>query len=162
MAKENHINKTNAARILDRAKVKYRLVPYEVDEKDLSATHVASQLGEDVEQVFKTLVLKGDRVGYFVCVVPGDAEVDLKKAAVVAGDKKVDLIAMKDLLGVTGYIRGGCSPLGMKKAFPVYFHSSAVQHKEIFVSAGVRGLQIGVAPADMIRVSGAQLADIIK
>ena len=104
------IEKTNAARLLDRAKIAYELVPYEVDETDLAATHVAAQLGEDISTVFKTLVLKGDRTGYFVCVVPGDHEVDLKAAARVSGNKKVDLIPMKELLPVTGYIRGGCSP----------------------------------------------------
>lgn len=156
------ISKTNAARLLDRAKIAYRLVPYTVDENNLAAQHVAEELGEDIAQVFKTLVLKGDRCGYFVCVVPGDAEVDLKKAAAVAGAKKADLIPMKDLLGVTGYIRGGCSPLGMKKHFPTFFHESALQHGEIFVSAGVRGLQIGAAPQDLINASQATTADIIK
>ena len=120
------INKTNAARLLDKAKIKYELVPYEVDENDLAATHIATQLGEDIRQVFKTLVLKGDKTGHFVCVVPGDAEVDLKKAAKVSGNKKVDLIPMKELLPTTGYIRGGCSPVGMKKAFPTFFHSTCM------------------------------------
>ena len=101
------IEKTNAARLLDRAKIPYTLIPYEVDEEDLSCTHVAAQLGEAIECVFKTLVLKGDRSGYFVCVVPGDHEVDLKAAARVSGNKKADLIPVKELLPVTGYIRGG-------------------------------------------------------
>lgn len=161
MAKTSHLQKTNAARMLDRQKVAYRLVPYEVDENDLAATHVAEQLGEDIRQVFKTLVLHGDRCGYFVCVVPGDCEVDLKKAARTAGAKKADLIPMKDLLPLTGYIRGGCSPLGMKKPFPTYFHESALEYDEIFVSAGVRGLQIGAAPQDLIRASNAQIANLI-
>lgn len=112
------VEKTNAARLLDRAKIAYELVPYRVDEEHLAATHVAEQLGEDIETVFKTLVLKGDRTGYFVCVVPGDHEVDLKAAAKISANKKADLIPMKELLPVTGYIRGGCSPIGMKKAFP--------------------------------------------
>ena len=120
------IEKTNAARLLDRAKIAYELIPYRVDEEHLAATHVAEQLGEDIACVFKTLVLKGDRTGYFVCVVPGDHEVDLKAAAKVSGNKKVDLIPMKELLPVTGYIRGGCSPIGMKKAFPTYIHASAL------------------------------------
>ena len=120
------IEKTNAARLLDRAKIPYTLIPYEVDEEDLSCTHVAAQLGEAIECVFKTLVLKGDRSGYFVCVVPGDHEVDLKAAARVSGNKKADLIPMKELLPVTGYIRGGCSPIGMKRAFPTYIHSSCL------------------------------------
>ena len=145
------INKTNAARLLDRAKIKYELVPYVVDENDLAATHIADQLNEDIKQVFKTLVLKGDKSGYFVCVVPGDAEVDLKKAAKVSGNKKVDLIPMKELLPTTGYIRGGCSPIGMKKAFPRFFHSTCLDFDYIYVSAGVRGLQLKVSPAELVK-----------
>lgn len=144
------INKTNAARLLDKNGVKYELIPYEVDENDLAAGHVAAQLGEPVEQVFKTLVLHGDRTGYFVCVVPGDKEVDLKLAAKVSGNKKAELIPMKQLLPVTGYIRGGCSPIGMKKTFPTYLHDSATRYPFIYISAGVRGLQIRIAPADLI------------
>ena len=102
------IQKTNAARLLDRAKMPYELVPYEVDENDLSAGHLAATIGEDINQVFKTLVLFGEKTKHFVCVIPGDNEVDLKKAAKLSGNKKVDLIAMKDLLATTGYIRGGC------------------------------------------------------
>ena len=145
------INKTNAARLLDRAKIKYELVPYVVDENDLAATHIADQLNEDIKQVFKTLVRKGDKSGYFVCVVPGDAEVDLKKAAKVSGNKKVDLIPMKELLPTTGYIRGGCSPIGMKKAFPTFFHSTCLDFDYIYVSAGVRGLQLKVSPAELVK-----------
>lgn len=145
------INKTNAARLLDRAKIKYEFVPYVVDENDLAATHIADQLNEDIKQVFKTLVLKGDKSGYFVCVVPGDAEVDLKKAAKVSGNKKVDLIPMKELLPTTGYIRGGCSPIGMKKAFPTFFHSTCLDFDYIYVSAGVRGLQLKVSPAELVK-----------
>ena len=155
------INKTNAARLLDKAKIKYELVPYEVDENDLAASHIATQLGEDIRQVFKTLVLKGDKTGHFVCVVPGDAEVDLKKAAKVSGNKKVDLIPMKELLPTTGYIRGGCSPVGMKKAFPTYFHSTCMDFDYIYVSAGVRGLQLKIAPADLVGYVRASVADII-
>ena len=142
------IEKTNAARLLDRAKIPYTLIPYEVDEEDLSCTHVAAQLGEAIECVFKTLVLKGDRSGYFVCVVPGDHEVDLK--------------AMKELLPVTGYIRGGCSPIGMKRAFPTYIHSSCLGLSEIYVSAGVRGLQIRIAPDALIAFTRAETADLIR
>lgn len=111
------VEKTNAARLLDRAKITYELVPYRVDEEHLAATYVAEELGEDVGSVFKTLVLRGDRTGHFVCVVPADHEVDLKAAARVSGNKKADLIPMKELLPVTGYIRGGCSPIGMKNSF---------------------------------------------
>ena len=155
------INKTNAARLLDKAKIKYELVPYEVDENDLAAPHIATQLGEAIRQVFKTLVLKGDKTGHFVCVVPGDAEVDLKKAAKVSGNKKVDLMPMKELLPTTGYIRGGCSPVGMKKTFPTYFHSTCMEFGYIYVSAGVRGLQLKIAPADLVGYVRASVADII-
>ncbi|MBO8482839.1 MAG: Cys-tRNA(Pro) deacylase [Bacteroidetes bacterium] len=155
------IAKTNAARLLDRAGIEYSLIPYEVDENDLAAGHIASQLSEPIEQVFKTLVLSGDRSGYFVCVVPGDSEVDLKAAAKVSGNKKCDLIPMKELLPVTGYIRGGCSPVGMKKHFPTFFHSSATEYPYIYISAGVRGLQFKVAPSDIIAYTGAVCADLI-
>lgn len=156
------IEKTNAARLLDRAKIGYRLVPYEVDEEHLAATHVAEQLDEPIECVFKTLVLKGDRTGYFVCVVPGDHAVDLKAAARASGDKKADLIPMKELFPVTGYIRGGCSPIGMKKAFSTYIHSSATEHEWIYISAGVRGLQLKLAPADLVAFVRATVADISR
>lgn len=160
MAKQK-INKTNVARLLDKAGVKYELIPYEVDESDLSAPHVAEQLGEDVKSVFKTIVLSGDKSGYFVCVVPGDAEIDLKKAAKVSGNKKCELLPMKDLLSVTGYIRGGCSPIGMKKHFPTFFHASAQQFERIFVSAGIRGLQIAIAPEDLLLQARGEYADLI-
>lgn len=155
------INKTNVARLLDKAKITYELVPYEVDENDLSATHVAEQLGENVEQVFKTLVLHGDKTGYLVCVIPGADEVDLKKAAKVSGNKKCEMLPMKELLPVTGYIRGGCSPIGMKKHFPTYIHQTAATFSHIYVSAGQRGLQVKLAPADLIRESRAEEADLI-
>lgn len=155
------INKTNAARLLDRAKIPYELIPYEVDENNLAATHVAEQLGEPVEQVFKTLVLHGDRSGYFVCVIPGDKEVDLKLAAKVSGNKKADLIPMKELLPVTGYIRGGCSPIGVKKPFPVFLHETAMDYPFIYISAGVRGLQIRLAPAALVEYTGATLCALL-
>ena len=161
MAKAAKINKTNGARLLDNAGVQYDLIPYEVDESDLSAPHVAEQLGEDVKSVFKTIILYGDKSGYFVCVVPGDAEIDLKKAAKVSGNKKCDLLPMKDLLPVTGYIRGGCSPIGMKKHFPTFIHASAQQYQRIFVSAGVRGLQIALSPTDLMLQSRGEYADLI-
>lgn len=149
------INKTNAARLLDKAKIAYELIPYEVDESDLSATHVAESLGENVEQVFKTLVLHGDKVGYFVCVIPGDMEVNLKLAAKVSGNKSCEMIPMKELLGTTGYIRGACSPIGMKKRFPTYIHQTCLQYPFIYVSAGQRGLQIKVDPQELIKEVGA-------
>ena len=144
------INKTNAARLLDKAKIAYELIPYEVDENDLSAPQVAASLGEDIRCVFKTLVLHGDKSGYFVCVIPGDHEIDLKLAAKASGNKKCDLIPMKDLLPLTGYIRGGCSPIGMKKAFPTYIHETCLNFPFIYVSAGQRGLQLKMNPQDLI------------
>ncbi|MBO8478657.1 MAG: Cys-tRNA(Pro) deacylase [Bacteroidetes bacterium] len=158
----NRLAKTNAARLLDKAGIPYELIPYEVDEDNLAASHIAEQLSEPLEQVFKTLVLSGDRTGHFVCVVPGDSEVDLKAAAKVSGNKKCDLIPVKELLPTTGYIRGGCSPVGMKKQFPTYFHSTAMEYPYIYVSAGVRGLQLRVAPADLIGYVHAECADLIK
>ena len=154
------INKTNAARLLDKAKVAYELIPYEVDENDLSAPHVAASLGEDINCVFKTLVLHGDKTGYFVCVIPGEHEVDLKLAAKVSGNKKCDLIPVKELLPLTGYIRGGCSPIGMKKPLPTYIHRTCLDFDHIYVSAGVRGLQLRLAPQDLIRVAHAEVCDL--
>ncbi len=154
------IQKTNAARLLDKAGISYRLIPYEVDENNLAASHVAESLGEDIRRVFKTLVLRGERTGHFVCVIPGNCEVDLKKAARAAGDKKADLIPMKELLPLTGYIRGGCSPIGMKKPFPTFFHSTATDFDRIYVSAGVRGLQLEINPLELISYTGASVSDI--
>lgn len=155
------INKTNVARLLDKAKIAYELVSYEVDENDLSAIHVAEQLGENIEQVFKTLILHGDKTGYLVCVIPGADEVDLKKAAKVSGNKKCEMIPVKELLPLTGYIRGGCSPIGMKKHFPTYLHQSAEQFDKIYISAGQRGLQVLLAPSDLIREVRAVTADLV-
>jgi Cys-tRNA(Pro)/Cys-tRNA(Cys) deacylase len=157
---KSKINKTNACRLLDQKKIAYELVPYEVDENDLGAQHIADQLGEDIHQVFKTLVLKGDKTGHFVCVIPGCDEVDLKKAAKVTGNKSCDLIPMKELLPLTGYIRGGCSPVGMKKAFPTYIHATCQQFEFIYVSAGVRGLQFKLAPQDLIQVAHMTVAEL--
>ena len=158
MAKK--LEKTNAARLLDKVGIAYNLIPYEFDENDLAAQHVADSLGQDIAQVFKTLVLHGDKTGYIVCVIPGNMEVDLKALAKVSGNKKVEMIPMKDLLQVTGYIRGGCSPIGMKKRFPTYFHSTATGHSKIYVSAGVRGLQIEIAPDDLIGFVQGTVSDV--
>ena len=158
MAKK--IEKTNAARLLDRAKIAYELVPYQVDESNLAATHVAESLGEPIERVYKTLVLSGDRNGYFVCVVQGDKEVNLKAAAKVSGNKSAEMIPMKELLPTTGYIRGGCTPIGMKKRFPTFIDSTALQYDHIFISAGVRGLQLKINPNELIAYIEAQVADI--
>lgn len=156
------IQKTNVARLLDKAKIPYELVPYTVDENNLAADHVAEELGEDINQVFKTLILHGDRSGHFVCVVPGNTEVDLKKAAKAAGAKKAEMIPMKELLPLTGYIRGGCSPIGMKKPFPTFFHQSALDFDVIYVSAGVRGLQLKINPQDLISYVRANVTDLIQ
>lgn len=145
------INKTNAARLLDKAKIAYDLIPYEVDESDLSAVHVAGSLGENIDQVFKTLVLHGDKTGYFVCIIPGEKEVNLKLASKVSGNKSCEMIPMKELLPTTGYIRGACSPIGMKKHFPTYIHKTCLQFPYIYVSAGQRGLQIKIDPKELIR-----------
>lgn len=153
------VEKTNAARLLDKAHISYKLIPYEVDENNLAASHVAQSLGEPIEKVFKTLVLYGDRNGLLVCVVPGNMEVGLKALAKASGNKKVEMILMKDLLSTTGYIRGGCSPIGMKKKFPTYIHSSALDFDKIYISAGVRGLQIEIAPGDLIRFTEALAGD---
>ena len=156
------IQKTNAARLLDKAKIPYELVPYTVDENNLAADHVAEELGEDINQVFKTLVLHGDRSGYFVCVVPGNCEVDLKKAAKAAGAKKAEMIPMKELLPLTGYIRGGCSPIGMKKHYPIHFDETAQLHDEIAVSAGARGHQMIIPPDSLVTLVHGDYHDLIQ
>ena len=149
------VQKTNAARLLDAAGISYELIPYAYTEEDLSARHVAAELGEDIDQVFKTLVLKGDRTGVFVCVIPGDFEVDLKTAARISGNKNCEMLHLKELLPTTGYIRGGCSPIGMKKAYPTFIHESALLYDFIFISAGQRGLQIKINPESLIEFIGA-------
>ena len=153
--------KTNAARLLDQQKIAYDLIPYEVDEEHLGAEHTAELLGEPIERIFKTLVLRGDKLGFFVCVIPGAEEVDLKKAAKVTGTKKVEMIHVKELLPLTGYIRGGCSPIGMKKALPTWFHESIMLYDTVYCSAGQRGLQFRLAPQDLVRAAHGQLADLI-
>ena len=140
------VEKTNVMRLLEQAGISYEAREYEVDEKDLSGFHAADVMGEDHDSVFKTLVLKGERTGYLVCCIPVDEELDLKKAAKAAGDKKVEMPPIKDLLGVTGYTRGGCSPVGMKKKFPTYIEETAILFDRIAVSAGMRGKQILVSP----------------
>ena len=158
MAKK--IEKTNAARLLDKAGISYKLIPYEFDENDLAAQHVADSLGQDIERVFKTLVLHGDRTGHIVCVVPGNTEVDLKALAKASGNKKVEMIAMKDLLPVTGYIRGGCSPIGMKKKFPTFINDSATLHEKITVSAGIKGCQLLIKVDDLVKICDATLCNL--
>ena len=153
--------KTNVMRLLDKAKIEYEAKEYPVDENDLSGSHVADVLGVDHGSMFKTLVLKGDKTGYLVCCIPVDDELDLKKAAKAAGDKKVEMLPMKDLLSVTGYIRGGCSPIGMKKRFPTYLDSSAFLYETITVSAGQRGTQVILSPKDLADYVGAKATELI-
>lgn len=140
------MNKTNAVRLLEAAGISFKTAEYAVDESDLSGIHAAEMLGLPAEQVFKTLVLKGDKSGYFVCCIPVAEELDLKKAAKISGNKKCEMLHVKDLLGVTGYVRGGCSPMGMKKKFPTYIDETAVLFDEIAVSAGARGMQVILNP----------------
>lgn len=155
------MKKTNAARLLDNNKVKYEIVEYMVNEEDLSAVHVAATLGQNVEQVFKTLVLRGNANGIFVAVVPGDAEVNLKKAAKISENKNAEMVHMKELLGLTGYIRGACSPLGMKKSYPIFIHQTCLNFEFIYISAGKRGMQLKLNPKDLISVSRAKICDLI-
>lgn len=153
--------KTNVARFLQKKGVKFDLIPYEVDENDLGAEHVAESLSENVEQVFKTIVLHGDKSGYIVGVLPGNHEIDLKKLAKVSGNKKCEPLPLKDLLPTTGYIRGGCSPIGMKKKFQTYIHTTVNSFPYVFVSAGVRGVQLKISPVDLIEQTEAVVADIV-
>lgn len=147
-------------RILDQHRITYETAEYEVDESDLSATTVAQKLGQNVEQVFKTLVLRGDKTGVFVCVIPGNFDVDLKKAATVSGNKSCEMIAMKELLPLTGYIRGGCTPIAMKKNYPTYIDESCMLFNFIYISAGVRGMQIKIDPSDLIELAEMETADL--
>jgi Cys-tRNA(Pro)/Cys-tRNA(Cys) deacylase len=144
------MNKTNAARLLDSKGIFYELISYDVDEADLSAQAVASKLGQDVDQVFKTLVLRGDKTGVFICVIPGSNELDLRKAARASGNKNAAMVQMKEILEITGYIRGGCSPIGMKKKYATYIDENCILYDYIYVSAGIRGLQLKIATKDLI------------
>ncbi|MCD8082813.1 MAG: Cys-tRNA(Pro) deacylase, partial [Clostridiales bacterium] len=159
--KAHKAEKTNVMRLLDAAGIGYEAREYEVDENDLSGVHVARQLGEDVDCVFKTLVLKGEKTGYLVCCIPVAEELDLKKAAAAAGDKKVEMIPMKELLPVTGYIRGGCSPVGMKKKFPTYIEETAILFDRIAVSGGMRGMQILLDPEALRADTEAAFVDLV-
>ena len=151
--------KTNAMRMLDIAKIPYEIIEYEVDENDLSGTHIADQVGLSYEMVFKTIVTKGDKTGYCVFCLPCHKEIDFKAAARASGNKSVEPLHVKDLLGVTGYIRGGCSPVGMKKKFPTYFDSSAASLDKLTVSAGMRGAQLLVDTKLILSYTEATLYD---
>ena len=155
------MKKTNAIRLLEQAGIDYEARMYPVDESDLSGTHAAEVLGLPAGPVFKTLVLRGAKTGYFVCCIPVDQEVDLKKAAKAVGDKKAEMLPMKDLLPVTGYLRGGCSPVGMKKKFPTFFDASAQKWERISVSAGTRGEMVLVGPERLRALTGAMYAELV-
>ena len=154
--------KTNAARLLDEAGIQYELREYEVDPEDLRAEIVASKIGLPAEQVFKTLVVKGEHLGVCFAVVPGDAELDLKALAKLAGDRKMELAALKDVQPLTGYIRGGVTALAGKKNYPVYLEETAILFDCISVSAGMRGTQILLKPDDYIHITRATLGEIAK
>ncbi len=155
------MSKTNAIRILESHKIKFDTVSYEVDEDDLSGETVAVKAGANPETVFKTLVCVGDKTGHIVFCIPVTQELNLKKAAAASGNKKVEMIKLKDLLPLTGYIRGGCSPIGMKKLFPTYIDETAQIFENIFVSAGVRGTQMKLNPDDLIKIVNGSYADLI-
>ena len=153
-------DKTNAVRLVQQAKISCREAFYEFDEKDLSGQHAAEAVGMPEEQVFKTLVARGDRTGISVFCIPVCCELDLKKAAKAVGDKKIEMVAVKELLGLAGYIRGGCSPVGMKKKYPTYFDEACILWDEIAVSAGERGHQMILPPEALADLVEAKLVDL--
>ncbi len=156
-----HNKKTNAARKLDELKINYRILEYTVDEEHLDAVHVAAEVGMPSNQVFKTLCVRGDKNGVMFAVIPGDGELDLKALARVSGNKRAELVALKEVLPLTGYIRGGCSPLGAKKNYPVYMDQTSNDWDEIAISAGQRGMQILAAPQDLQKATNATVAPLI-
>ncbi|HUL29507.1 MAG TPA: Cys-tRNA(Pro) deacylase [Thermodesulfobacteriota bacterium] len=156
------MKKTNVARLLDSLKIDYKLVEYEIDESDLSAESVARKVNLPPEQVFKTLVARGDKTGVLMACIPGNSELDLKAMAAVSGDKKVEMAHVKEIQQITGYIRGGVSPIGAKKRYPVFLDESAVMFPFISISAGVRGFQIFVPPGDLIEALDIKLCKIAR
>ena len=155
------MNKTNAMRMLDKEKIPYQLLEYQVDENDLRGVTIAKQVGLDCAMVFKTLVAKGDKTGPVVMCIPVDKEIDLKKAASVTGNKKMEMVPVKELLALTGYVRGGCSPIGMKKKFPTFFDISCSNFEEITVSAGVKGCQLLVSREKLVQYVDATVCSLI-
>ena len=155
------IKKTNAARILDNLGIDYEIKTYEVDETDLSAVHVAQVVGMDIKTVFKTLVTRGDKTGVIMAVIGGADEINLKSLAKASGNKSVEMIALKELLPLTGYVRGGCSPLGAKKNYPVFIDSRALEQEKISISAGQRGMQLILSPKDLVTAANATIADLV-
>ena len=160
--KDADINKTNAMRLLEQAGIAFRIETYEFDEEHLSGEHVASQVSLPADQIFKTLVVRGDKQGIMVFCVPVTMELYLKKAAKAAGDKKIEMTHVKELLGLTGYIRGGCSPIGMKKKYPTWIDETAMLYDEIAVSGGVRGMQIIIHPEELKDFIEAVYADVTQ
>ena len=156
------VKKTNAARILDNMKIHYAIKEYEVDLEDLSAVHVAASTGMDVRMVFKTLVCRGDKTGILMACIPGDGELDFKALAKLSGNKSVEMVALKEVLGLTGYVRGGCSPLGAKKNYPVFLDESCNQHPIIAISAGIRGQQLLLTPDDLQRAVKATVGKVVR
>ena len=156
------MTKTNVMRLLDAAGIEYESGEYEVDENDLSGSHAADMMGIEHDMMFKTLVLKGDKNGYLVCCIPVDEELDLKKVAKASKDKKVEMIHMKELLPLTGYMRGGCSPIGMKKQLPTFIDRAAEGKTHIAFSGGKVGRQVKMAPAELYKVINVKSADIAK
>lgn len=152
--------KTNAMRMLNAAKIKYEILEYEVDENDLSGIHIAEQVGFPPEQMFKTLVAKGDKTGPLVFCIPVAEEIDLRRAATITGNKRIEMIHVKDLLSLTGYIRGGVSPIGMKKKFPTWVHESAMDFDRITVSSGTRGAQLLLDRDALLHFIDARTADL--
>ena len=162
VAKKQKIDKTNAMRQLDTAGIEYEMAEYEVDESDLSGVHVAEVLGRSADEIFKTLVTRGDGGSLFVFVIPSGAELDLKKAAASSGNKRIEMIHLKEIFDLTGYIRGGCSPIGMKKQYPTFIDETAVLFDKIYFSAGKRGVQIILAPDVLADFIDAEFADLTK
>lgn len=158
----NKTNKTNAMRLMDAAKIPYRAVEYEYDESDLGGEHVAAVTGMNPDQVFKTLVARGEKKGILVFCIPVSCTLDLKKAAHAAGDKKVEMIHMKELLDLTGYIRGGCSPVGMKKKYPTFMDETAELYDEIAISGGARGLQMVLSPMSLMEYADITSVDLVE
>ncbi len=156
------MKKTNAIRLLDVAQIPYSVVTYEVDDENLSGVHVAEQVGRNPDEVFKTLVTRGDKNGVNIFCIPVNAELHLKKAAAVSGNKKIEMVPQREILALTGYIRGGCSPIGMKKKFPTYLHETAILYPEIAISAGVRGAQIVIQPEPLCQFIGGQFCDVAE
>lgn len=151
------IQKTNAMRILDKAGIAYEVKTYDYDERDLSGTTAAEKMGADPDSIFKTLVLKGEKNGIIVCIIPVNQEINLKTLAAAAHDKRVEMIHLKELLGITGYIRGGCPPIGMKKLYPSFIESSCLDYDRIGISGGKRGVQIILSPKDLIEIINASV-----